>query len=524
LQLVPLVPFFIAAITIILVIIINLLDDKIHPVIFTTALLNAVAFLAYIPFFEEYINEQWFFNLFLGHTIFAGLILLIMLFIQVRKVLFFKKHYQLFISSIKASEWDAYYVIDHKDRIKEMSQSILEELGFSFSEVKGKNFYDTLNKSIRITSLNEIETNNRLLESYYKDYSKTVTKDQIDRHTITFQNHKGKTTLLRTTEQPIFILGRYKGRVNIGEKRTDFNLIGIERKLKQKENELEALRLKYISTIELINEGLYYIDLDENTIWASDAVLNKLGFNNNTIDLKDFYSYIHEDDLKSYLGTLSSLTTRKQTFKTRYRMLINGQYIWIDDRGKRIFEDVTSNLIVGFLDLVDTRGFSKTGNDILDNLKTEKDLIFHLNDLYKNNRRFQLALFDLKNIPEINKEYGREIGNMLISEYVKKLMTSFMSESSGIFRISGLVFGLTIIDPQKMQILKKGATTNSKFLNMEVTYGAVSAEVDVSLGVSSSYYKALNAKEIFSQAEQALLLTKHKDYQSNVCYYEDIDE
>ena len=80
--------------------------------------------------------------------------------------------------------------------------------------------------------------------------------------------------------------------------------------------------------MELINEGLYYIDLDEHTIWASDALLKKLGFTSNVIELKDFYSYIYEDDLKSYLGTLSSLTERKQTYKTRYRMLIDGQYVW----------------------------------------------------------------------------------------------------------------------------------------------------------------------------------------------------
>lgn len=521
---IPLVPFFIAIITVILVLIINLLDDKTHIVPFIVALINACAFLVYIPFYNEYIEYQWFKYLLLGHIIFAGALMIVVLYLQVKKVLFFKGHYKIFISSIKASEWDAYYVIDHKDRIKEMSNSILEELGFTLEEVKGKNFFDILNKSIRITSLNEIETNNRTLEVYYEEYRKAVLKEQLDINTITFQNYKGKTTLLRTTEQPIFILGRYKGRINIGEKRTDFDAIGIERKIKQKQKELESLRLKYLSTIELLNEGLYYIDLDENTIWLSDAVLKKINFTNNIIDLKDFYSYIYEDDLKSYLGTLSSLTIRKQTFKTRYRFLINGQYLWIDDRGKRIFEDVSSNIIVGFIDLVNSKGFQKIGDEVLDNLKTEKDLIYHLKELYKNNKRFQLAIFELKNIPELNKQYGREIGNMIISEYVKQLMGSFMSESSGIFRITGLTFAVTILDPQKMQILKKGSTTNINFLNMEVSYGVVSAEVKVLLGVSSSYAGAKDAEELYNEAEQALTLTKHKEYQSNVCYYEDIQK
>ena len=119
---------------------------------------------------------------------------------------------------------------------------------------------------------------------------------------------------------------------------------------------------------------------------------------------------------------------------------------------------------------------------------------------------------------------GREIGDMLISEYVKKLKNTFMSESSEIFRISGLVFAVTILDPQKMQILRTGSTKNPKFLNMEINYGSVKAEVDVLLGVSSTYEGALNSKSLFEQAVHALSLTKHKNYSSNVCYYGDIDE
>ena len=133
-------PLFVALIAVVIVIIINIMDDKVHPVLFVIALLNAGAFLAYLPFYEKYINEDWFNNLFLAHTIFVGLLLLFMLYIQLKKILFFKSHYQSFISSIKVSEWDAYYVLDHKDRIKEMSASILEELGFMFSDVKGKTF------------------------------------------------------------------------------------------------------------------------------------------------------------------------------------------------------------------------------------------------------------------------------------------------------------------------------------------------------------------------------------------------
>ena len=59
---------------------------------------------------------------------------------------------------------------------------------------------------------------------------------------------------------------------------------------------------------------------------------------------------------------------------------------------------------------------------------------------------------------------------------------------------------------------------------MEMSYGAINAEVDVIMGVGASYAGARNAKELYNEAEQALNLTKHKEYKSNVCYYEDIEK
>lgn len=523
-MLIPVLPLSIAVITLILILIVNLLDEKFHPIVFTLSIINILGFLLYLFIYKDFIDKEWFEYLFLSHSGFVGIVLLVTIFLLIKRILFFKNHYKMFLNSIKTSEWNAYYVVDKKDRIKEMSESILDELGFTFEEVKDKNIFEVFNKSIRITNLDEVETNNRLLEAYYKDYPKTAKKDQLDKHTLLFQNYQGKSAMLKTVEQPIFIMGRYRGRINIGEKRSDFDLVGIERQLKVTENELESLRLKYVATIELTNDGLYYIDLDEKYFWGSDKFLNLVGLEHNMLDIRDFHNLIYKEDLNTYLGSLSNLTTRKDTFKTRYRILIDGQYVWVDDKGKRIFDDKTSNVIVGSLSVVDTKGYGKVGKDILDNLKTESELIPHLKKLKENNRRFQLALFDLRNIPEINKEYGREVGDMLIAEYVKRLMDSFMSESSEIFRISGLEFAVTILDPQKMQLLKIGSTKNPKFLNMEMNYGSINAEIDAYLGVCSSYYQAKDEQQIYDRAKQALSLTKHIDFKGNVCYYEDVNE
>ncbi len=522
-SLIPLIPFVLAIIIVVLVLFFNILDDKFYQAPFIFALINAMGFLVYLPFYNKMIDQTWFYHLFFSQILLNLFALAVIFIVYFKKVSFFKIHYKIFLKSIKATKWNAYYVVDQKGRIKQMSEPILEELGFSFNEVKDKQIFEVFNKSIRITNFDDVQTNNRSLETFYQQYQKTVKKDQLDSRSLIFQNYQGKSVLLQTVEQPIFIMGKYKGRINIGEKRSDFSLVAIERELLAAKEELESLRLKYIATLDLADVGLYYIDLDERYLWGSEKFVEQTGLASNVINFEDYQKYIYQDDLNSYLGTLSSLTVRKQTFKTRYRLLINGQYVWVDDRGKRIFEDKASNIILGSLNVVETSTYSKTGSDIVDSLKTEKELYYHLSELLKANKTFQIALFELANIPEVNKTYGRDIGNMLISEYVKKLKTSFMSESSEIFRISGLVFAVSLVDPRKMELLRTGVKNNPKFLNLEINYGAISTEVEVFLGVSSSHSEGKEVEILFERAQQALALARHQDFKSNVCYYSDIN-
>ena len=52
------------------------------------------------------------------------------------------------------------------------------------------------------------------------------------------------------------------------KRKTDFDLLAVEKELNERSGELESIRHKFIATLELSEEGLFYIDLDERTIWA----------------------------------------------------------------------------------------------------------------------------------------------------------------------------------------------------------------------------------------------------------------
>ena len=183
-------------------------------------------------------------------------------------------NYKLFIKSIKNSRWNAYYVVDKKERIKDMSLSLLQELNLEKDEVMGKKLFSILNKSVRFTRLNDSEINNRQLENYYLDYKNHAHQGDEEIQELSFLNYDGDPVILHLVMQPVFVLGKYKGRICVGEKKTDFDMLAVERELSDRNNELESIRHKFIATLDLSEEGLFYIDLDDRTIWASDSLVS----------------------------------------------------------------------------------------------------------------------------------------------------------------------------------------------------------------------------------------------------------
>lgn len=515
-------PIILSVLSIVFLILIGIFDEKNYKVLTSVLLINVLGLSSYLVFNEYLKDLPYYKEIHAGHMLVNLIIFLLMIGLSFYKGLFSKNHYQLFIKSIKKTKWNAYYVIDKKTRIKEMSDGLAAELGFTKAQVIGKPLFDVFNRSIRITSFNGVDTNNRALEIYYEEYEKNVTSNQQDENEILFQNFNGKTVMFHTVEQPVFIFGKYKGRISIGEIRSDFNLLGVEKTLLEKEQALESLRLKYIATLSLVEDGLFYIDLDQRYVWGSDQFVKMTGLLDNTIDMNDFRQFIHKDDLNTYLAVLGGLTQRKQTYKMTYRFLYKHNYIWLRDTGTRIFEDSSSNIILGSITVLNQSSYQKTSIKEIDELLTENDLFVHLDQLIESRKHFQLAMFELTNIPQINETAGRVVGNMLIAEYLKKLRQTFMSESSAIFRLSGLVFAVTLIDPRKMDILKQGVNSSNSFLNLQMNYGHLKTEVQVSLGVSSSYQDGQTSLLLQDHAKKALGVAKNPNYNSNSCYYKDI--
>ena len=486
-------------------------------------LFNAAISVAFLVLYDGYIKENELLSqIYLGYTIFNYLFFMWVSYVTLKQSSLKSSHYELFVKSIKNSSWNAYYAVDKKERIKDMSYSLLQELGLEKEEVIGKKLFTVFNQTIRFSKLNETEINNNILENYYKEYRKRATKDDQELQEIYFQNHKGETVVLKMVMQPIFMMNKYKGRICVGEKKTDFDLFTVEKELNKSTTELESIQQKFIATLELSEEGLFFLDLNEKTMWLNDTLKEVLNLHNNDLSLEDYRSRIEPEDLRKYLMVLSDLTPSKNTYKVSYRYLVEGRQVWVSEKGKRIFEDLKTSTIMGVVNPIGTSHFRKTNIDILDEIKDEHHLLADMNSLIKRDRPFQLAVFKLQNIPKINDTYSREIGNMLMGSYIQRLNNNFVTESSGIYRISGLEFALTITDPRKVDMMYKGIREIDKFLNLTMEYGSIKTELEVFAGVSIYKTDGKTEHELAQYAYEALKVALNPQFSSNGCYYKDV--
>lgn len=431
-------------------------------------------------------------------------------------------HYHMLIETIKSTRFNIYIIVDAKDKIKEISSGMLDEIGMSYEEVIGKKFFDIFERGARFTKFNGAEITNKDLREYYKTYKFNVKKGQEDKREYVLSNYKSQDIVLNIIEQPVFVFNHYRGRLWIGEKKSNETLLKAEAELSEKTDELVGIKEKFMGVLELTHENIFFIDLSEKYIWINDNYKKLLGLNGNTLALSDFRSLMSESDAFAYTNKLAELTKREPNYTMKYRIIKNDGFIWITERGKRVFDDSKSNIVLGFVDTVKSNTFEKIGIEEIDSCLSDKELYEDVERLYNERRTFELFAVRIKNIPEINDKYGRNVGNIVIGEYIKTMLNKLKTESSGIYRISGIDFVLTITDPRKMNLLSKAFSVERAPLNMSFNYGSFKIEVEARAGIALSSTDADNAEVLISCVKRAVRIASTDGFEKNCCYYRDV--
>lgn len=432
--------------------------------------------------------------------------------------------YTQFIESLNNTSWNVYFVCDRRDRIKEISESLLLDLGLTKKDVIGRKAFDVFDQTIRFTHVNDNIITNKELREYYRTFSSTTKPKEEYKREIYFQNCNGQTVVLNLIEKPLYVSGKYRGRLNIGQKKTDASLAEVERELVNKNKDLESIQYKFIAALELTEEGIFFNDLDENYIWGNDVLVKDLNLGSNTIAYMSYRDLIYPDDLPIYTSTIRALTPERPTYSITYRFRVKDKYEFVKEVGKRIFDDEHSNVILGFTKKVNTNHFERTNMPEVDSAKPIEELLVTLDALYKDHRIFQLVCVNLTTLPDINNRCGRAVGNMIMNEYIKKLKNNFMSDSADLYRASGLVFYFLITDVRKMELFKRGLISDPTAMNLTLNYGNLHAELKVNIGVAEANVDGMNKEELLANCNTAINATLNPNYRLNYAFYKDLKD
>jgi len=274
----------------------------------------------------------------------------------------------------------------------------------------------------------------------------------------------------------------FKSKIKITQNLTDYDFFEMEKELEELKQTSELLRLRYIATINLLHEGLLFYNDNLDGWFASEQFAKITGIAKSEMTLEEYEALIHPDDQTQYHATIKKASKKLPTFDMKYRVNREGSFIWVEERG-HVFEYEKKTQIISAIKGIDIKLFPETLIHEIDSLPTEQVMFQYLSQTFKEPESFYLVMIQLTNIPDINARFGRDVGNLMIAEYIKKMRFHFAKDINSIFRITGIQFALIIKEQKKYNVLNRALQSGGDLINLMINIGGIQQVVYPNLGI-----------------------------------------
>lgn len=274
----------------------------------------------------------------------------------------------------------------------------------------------------------------------------------------------------------------------------------------------ENLRNRFLGTLDVLEDGLIFHD-HEGGIFLTDPALKLLGVQQSEIDEATFFNQLHPDDIPALKEVWDKAQKTQKKYHTKYRIQSGNQWIWIEETGISLKVD-KHPMAIRQVRGAEVRLFPKTAVDVLNYLPQETDLDTHLLSLHQSETPVTVVAMRLTNIPGINAKYGRDVGDMMMGEFLKKMKFHFMKQDA-IYRLQGILFVMVIQDRRKADMLEKALKEDSSLLQTTIDMGGIKESVYPYFGVVHVKTFDHHALDIKTHAIDALRLSLQEDLQEN---------
>lgn len=274
----------------------------------------------------------------------------------------------------------------------------------------------------------------------------------------------------------------FKNKIRITRNLTDYDFFELEKELEEVNYGSDLLRLRFISTIDLLNDGLIFYNPDLQGMFLTEKSKNIVSTKGFDIEIGEYVSRIHKEDQTEYLSSLKKISKKNPSFEIKYRVLKGNSFTWVVEKCS-LFTYEGKDHLVSTLKGIDIKMFPETLIDELDSLPDEGQLTKYLAKAKKENETYYLVMLHLTNIPDINRRFGRDVGNLMIAEYIKKMRYHFARENNTIFRVTGIQFALIIRDEQKYGVMKRALVSGGDLINLHLNIGGIKQVVYPNVGI-----------------------------------------
>ncbi len=297
---------------------------------------------------------------------------------------------------------------------------------------------------------------------------------------------------------------------------SEFDFYDLEQELEHVSGSFELLRRRFISTIELLNDGISF--RDDDNMFGTNRYIEVMGIKENDFKYQDLQSIMYKDDLVQYEIKLEKLTKKYPVYTIKYRVKKENETVWIIETGKMIFIGKKRSYITT-IKTMDIRLFPDTDVDVLNTLEESKKMYQEMQKMSRQKQSYHLVIIQLTNIPMINEKYGRDFGDLMMGEYLSKLRYKFIKDNKSLFRISGIKFGLIVKDKGKFDLLDRALVGTGELLTLKMQFGGVSQTIFPNLGISESPYEGKTPDVVYREAQEALSLSLMDSFDKSYCFF-----
>jgi GGDEF domain-containing protein len=231
-----------------------------------------------------------------------------------------------------------------------------------------------------------------------------------------------------------------------------------------------------------LNEGLIFYDEGLSGMFVTEKSAEILSIKNSDLSFDEYINLVHPEDQAEYQVNVKRVNKKNPNYEIKYRVKRNQTYIWVVEKGK-IFNHGNKEYLISSLKGMDLKLFPETMIHELDSIPDEEKLAQVLSQSRKDKEVFYLVFIHLTNIPDINKRFGRDVGNLMIAEYIKKMRYHFARDLYSIFRVTGIEFALIIKDEQKYEVLKRALVSGGDLINLRLNIGGIQQIVYPNIGI-----------------------------------------